>query len=753
MTLKVDGVEIDAEILRNLPNLPGFSLPTWKDRNHKHQTWGMYNGTRICSDGKVKGKFVQALRPKETWNTGSLPDSHTRAVFKASSMNSQDYMDVPAWDALDRHVLRFQGYFKESVVETNLENYRVRKVEIFFYLEDDTQCITEPKQDNSGIPQGTLIRRHKFPATGGDGYLKVEDLRIGMDLSIYGKTIRVTNCDNFTREYYMHLGIEQEEPHTEEVDPFMATRAGLTHETVCRPPRTYEKVYRECMLGGGHINADMQQFLEKDRKVLRFHAVLDDLNTPQFERRPFTILFFLADDTVEMRELYPLNCGRDNFPIFFRRGKMPRGKVELRGPMSQAMTKDEYVHGHEMYVGQTLTLQSNQFFIYDADEFTRQYFHNELGMPLDTKVDVQLPERAVPRAATPPYTGYGSWDDSMSSVINLIPKQPQKDFKKLFRHEGKVLRFTARFADPKPEDQSRLFVFNFHLFDDTLSIHEPPQRNLGIVTGRFMEKGIHMNQETGDLFKADDLLPGNCVSIYNHRFEMIDMDEYTRKTFENPDVVHERFDLAVVLEKICESMRQQFPLVRDIFRRFDTDHDGVLTHSEFKAAIAKHGFRLSDDEVTILFKHFDQRKDGQISYNEFCDAILAEDFTTTMLKTKPHLDANYDAEYAEKVLNKTVDREETRAVRKAVRELGDMVYQKHGIQQRLFREFERMTHVGLVTDAQIKQGLQSVGITFKLEDVDRVILFLFPDADLKSVPYIGFFKTLICSHHDLSMVR
>lgn len=34
----------------------------------------------------------------------------------------------PDWVRLDRHVLRFYGYFKESVVESNLENYRVRKV-------------------------------------------------------------------------------------------------------------------------------------------------------------------------------------------------------------------------------------------------------------------------------------------------------------------------------------------------------------------------------------------------------------------------------------------------------------------------------------------------------------------------------------------------------------------------------------------------------------------------------------------------
>jgi hypothetical protein len=660
-------------------------------------------------------------------------------------------MEVPAWDALDRHVLRFNGYFKEAVVETNLENYRVRKVVIYFYLEDDTCQITEPRQDNSGMPQGTLVRRHRFPGPNGQ-YLKLEDLMIGQDLNIYGKTIRITNCDPFTREYYLHLGIEQQEPHSEEVDPFLATRDDLKTKEA-KPPRTYEKLYRECMLGGGHVNADMQQFLEKDRKVLRFYAVMDDLNTPQFERRPFTILFFLADDTIEIRELYPLNCGRDNFPIFFKRGKMARGSVRLLGPQAQPLKKEEFVHGFEFYVGQMVTLSGNQFFIYDADESTRKLFAEELGMQLDPTWDVQLPERAVPRAVTPPYNGYGSWDDSMSSVIQLIPKPPKKDTVKLFNHEGKILRFTARFANPKPEDINRLFVFNFHLFDDTLSIHEPPQRNLGIVTGRFLEKGIHMNQETGDLFKAEDLLPGQICSVFNHQFEMLEMDEYSRKTLGDPDMVHKKFDLAVVMEKFRESMRQQFPLIRDIFRRIDTDHDGVLTLAEFKQALAKYGFQLSDKEVTIIMKHFDRRQDGQVSYNEFCDAVLDEDYTTDMLKTKPHLQEGHDDVYAERVAAKSAERSETSEVRKACRELGDMVYQRHGVLGRLFKEFERMTHEKFVTNVQIKQGLANLGITFKLEDIDRVILHTYPDGDLKRVKYVEFFKALIASHHDFSMVR
>merc|ERR1719335_1050327 len=127
-----------------------------------------------------------------------------------------------------------------------------------------------------------------------------------------------------------------------------------------------------------------------------------------------------------------------------------------------------------------------KFFIYDADEFTRQFYKDVIGCELAPKVDVSLQQKAVPAPPTPPYTGYGSWDDSMSSVLHLIPKVPRKDFHKLYNNDGKVLRFTAKFVNPKSEDMNRCFVINFHLFDDTMSIHEPPQRNLGIVTGKFL---------------------------------------------------------------------------------------------------------------------------------------------------------------------------------------------------------------------------------------------------------------------------
>jgi hypothetical protein len=195
---------------------------------------------------------------------------------------------------------------------------------------------------------------------------------VGGHLSIYGRTIRIVDADPYTREWYGRQGIELGPP-----EPVDGDALGYTYSKyVGYPgfPRTHERLYREQAMGGGHINKDMQQFLEWDRKVCRFFAVQDDLSTSTFERRPFIILYFLADDTMEIREQYPLNCGRDTFPIFFKRGPMSKGKAQVLGPMDQCLKMSEYTTIRDLSVGTMINLQGNVFFIYDADEFTRGYF-------------------------------------------------------------------------------------------------------------------------------------------------------------------------------------------------------------------------------------------------------------------------------------------------------------------------------------------------------------------------------------------
>jgi hypothetical protein len=83
--------------------------------------------------------------------------SHTQ--YPNHNVDDDGTLFEPTFVKLDKQVLRFFGYFKEAVVESRLENYRIRKLIIYYFLEDRSILITEPKQINSGTPQGSFLKR------------------------------------------------------------------------------------------------------------------------------------------------------------------------------------------------------------------------------------------------------------------------------------------------------------------------------------------------------------------------------------------------------------------------------------------------------------------------------------------------------------------------------------------------------------------------------------------------------------------
>lgn len=87
----------------------------------------------------------------------------------------------------------------EAILYSPEEQYRVRPVVIYYYLEDDSICIIEPTVENSGIPQGKRIKRHQLPKNERGEHYHWKDLNLGMDLNVYGVKYRITQCDTFTK--------------------------------------------------------------------------------------------------------------------------------------------------------------------------------------------------------------------------------------------------------------------------------------------------------------------------------------------------------------------------------------------------------------------------------------------------------------------------------------------------------------------------------------------------------------------------
>jgi hypothetical protein len=56
--------------------------------------------------------------------------------------------------------------------------------------------ISEPRQENSGTPQGVFLKRQMVLKQDGSGLPMLPgDFRIGLDVGILGRSIRIYDCD------------------------------------------------------------------------------------------------------------------------------------------------------------------------------------------------------------------------------------------------------------------------------------------------------------------------------------------------------------------------------------------------------------------------------------------------------------------------------------------------------------------------------------------------------------------------------
>ena len=189
-------------------------------------------------------------------------------------------------------------------------------------MEDDTFHIIEPRVPNSGIPQGIFLKRAKLPKPDGSGDYDWPDLRLGMDLNVYGRVFRIIDCDEFTRSYYSNEGGDVGTAEDYPDNPFEHARSMINMKQT--PPDQAEfKNYIEVKLKGGRPNGGLKSFLDNDRRVLCFKILWQDVTYDGGDKF-YTLNFFLSDNSVEVKEINTQNSGRAPFPKLLKRQKLAK---------------------------------------------------------------------------------------------------------------------------------------------------------------------------------------------------------------------------------------------------------------------------------------------------------------------------------------------------------------------------------------------------------------------------------------------
>eukprot|EP00794_Sanderia_malayensis_P011387 gene11387-12573_t len=598
-----------------LPFLPGnsFNKNLGKDKFNKSQCFDYRNDVSVYVGEHKSGIGGEALPGgKKKPKTSVYPNG----------IGSQ----APAWVAFDRQVLCFDAYFQEAVHEKREEQYRIRKCKIYFYLEDDSIQVIEPKIDNIGIPQGTLIRRHRIPLPSphDDEFYNVEHFNVGKEMKLYSKTFHITGCDEFTNNFLKKLGVRVKQPSEIPTDPYTGHREKLTESM--QPLRPYEKL------------DTLRQFLENDRKVLRFYCLWDDCDSMFGDPREMVLHYFLADDTVEIREIIPANSGRDAVPLFLKRQPLPKlltplnqpGQVTKRtvlnvfGPMGQGgryildslktgAVHTDFYHDSDLVIGAEINVWGRRLVVCDCDDFTKQYYKTKYGVDEFAPVTYKADPTTTKNKEIPPYNGFGSEEDSLCNCVSLIPKPPKRDFIKFMEKdryglESNVLRFVAKMDTTRPIDMDRRFIVSYFLSDDTILVFEPPQRNSGIIGGKFLERRRIKKPDDTSYYTAKDLYIGSRVAFSKHAFILIDADEYAIRYMESHPILMQHSDLNAILPKLS-----QLPAsTKDELKQFIATIGGQTSFDQFMGFFAQHSQDvLTEHEIIILARHFGEKMTQQ----------------------------------------------------------------------------------------------------------------------------------------------
>lgn len=522
----------------DVPFLPGYSVMQEKSRHHKSQTlsYGPGGGMDKLTGGtnphlpKLDLSQLEAMKdPQHRYNMTKPSMTHDeRESARESQRNTYRPAISPAWLKHDRQVLRFFAYFQEPVVESPMENFRIRHCVILFHLEDGTMMIIEPKEENSGIPQGTFVKRHRIPNPRG-GFYTYKDLRCGTTISIYSRAFRVTDVDDFTKAFLEEaLGENSGVPEGTPLDSFRANKT----EASPMKPVSVDKEYIELSIGGNRKNAKLQQYLENDRKVLCFWCYWDD-PTRYGARMYYKLHYFLTDDTVEVLEQLARNSGRAPYPVFWRRAPLLRNPYVAAAPGMPEPDPLPY-KPEDFIVGGTVQVYGRDVFLYRCDEFTKDFYRQYMGYD-QGEIGIEKHQRVHQQLTFPPHTGFGAEEDSLASCLHLTPRPPYRDINKLMNDADKVMRFEGRMMTGTAEDDTRRFVIAIWLADYSILIWEKRQRNSGHNEGKFAFKARKKNPRTGTWFHAKDFYIGETVEINSTPFLLINADEGTLNYMEaNP---------------------------------------------------------------------------------------------------------------------------------------------------------------------------------------------------------------------------
>ena len=433
----------------------------------------------------------------------------------------------------DDEALRFYGNY----VDIHGSKHKI-SVLVFY---DNSVQIHEKKTMNAGCPQGTVVRKSKVPASlGSKEILTWKDFNVGQSVAVYGRHYNLLGCDKFTRNFLTSHGVQVAADASED-ELHDKPQQAVPLVDYDKPKLRIAPRNRPTRIG--------KNYFSKDGMVLRFYGVWDESKAIYGQLHRFMVHYYLADDSIEIREL---QAGKNasHSVIYVRRQKLPKhfagpeissasstsSMLALSG--SGAGQNNELFTEDDLSIGTVLNVYGRPIYLCDCDGFTRDYFKQQRSTDLKKGVPV---EHVIAFNAE---TGELSTTDDESYKIKVqqeqkrITAEPEapsilpgaKAAPKVRRQnvaDADALNCVARIKSTDSLEQQRSFTIRVFLLDDTIAIFEKAVLNSGLPGGKYLERRS-VKKSDGGYLGAQDFKIGAELNIYGKNFIIEDMDNFSK---------------------------------------------------------------------------------------------------------------------------------------------------------------------------------------------------------------------------------
>ncbi|XP_077298539.1 EF-hand domain-containing family member C2-like [Arctopsyche grandis] len=527
--------------------------------------------------------------------------------------------DVPFWILFDKQILTFYANFEKDS--------DARPVKIMYYLEDGTMKVVELKNKFS-MNQGTIVGRQRIPLPGSNqSYFGITDLNIGYQVEIYGKHFLIMDCDYFTRQFLNRLGVKVPSSlnYAEEINQLSKSN------------KPYNKENRKSL-----------QFLQFDGMILRFSGYWDDRQSEYGTIHYLEVLYYLADDTMEILEKSPSASKAENGAVFLRRALLP--KTMHQPQLANYGAPVETYRPPDLTVGAPINVYGRLVILTDCDLYTKEYYRSKYGIenieavsPPDVSSDSSQTIGQWGVRQLPPWNGLGSHADSAGNCNTMSPKAPHCDFYKFLHKDSigpdsHILRFTARLLSDISDDDMRQFIVSYYLKDDAISVFEVGIRNSGFRGGMFYKRNVVMLPEQ-NLFQSNypvcytikDMWIGNVLSINNYRFLLVGGDDYSLGYMEQNALQYPKSNIVVIMNKIRDRLAAEENgfkyFIASNLQYLHSVHKSLMPVQCLEQAIKKvAGDLLTQQEFITIVRHFQVKTDKIESQRE---SIRSQVYTYT----------------------------------------------------------------------------------------------------------------------------